>query len=248
MRDKSEALRAVLYARVSTGGESSEEATRAEAAAEVAPRRRAKSQQDPEVQLRALRPWVASRGWSVVAEEVDRISGDPKRRKGDPPGLARALRAISERRADVLVVFASDRLVRSAVGLLQLVGRVEALGGKVASLEDGADLDTTTDHGELFLFLRGWLARVELRLIRARSQAGVDRARAAGKHIGHPFVKVDLQAVSERRAQGQGWRTIARALGCESHMTIKRAWLRIQQGQQGVSQPPPDSALPVPSE
>jgi len=42
------------------------------------------------------------------------------------------------------VTHAADRLVRSPTGLLQLVARVQSLGGHVASLQDGHDLDTTT--------------------------------------------------------------------------------------------------------
>src|SRR5258708_6365704 len=118
--------RVVLYGRVST-----------------------RDRQNPETQLGALREWAKSRGWTVVAEERDRVSGDVAKRRGDPPGLARAFRALEEHRADVLAVFAADRLVRSPTGLLALVKRVQDLGADVASYQDGSDLDTTTDMGEL---------------------------------------------------------------------------------------------------
>lgn len=45
--------------------------------------------------------------------------------------------------------------MRSPVSLLQLVGRIQSLGGHVASYRDGADLDTTSEMGELILFIRG---------------------------------------------------------------------------------------------
>src|SRR5689334_6196231 len=132
MRNRdSERLRAVLYARTSTRGD----------------------RQDTRVQLQALRPFVKGRGWQVAGEERDQITGDPARRRGDPPGLTRALRMIADREADVLCVFSAERIARSPTALIGLVSRVEAMGGKVTSMQDGADLDTTTDHGELFLFL-----------------------------------------------------------------------------------------------
>jgi DNA invertase Pin-like site-specific DNA recombinase len=160
----------------------------------------------------------------VVAEESDRVSGDPARRKGDPPGLSRAMEAIERRRADVLAVFAADRLVRSPLGLLQLVARVQAIGGHVASLQDGADLDTTTDVGELFLFLRGWYARMELRLIRARINAGLSRARAEGVTLGRPRGDgPEPEAVAELRAAGLSWRAVAAELGCSIAMARRRA-------------------------
>ncbi len=86
-------LRAVLYARVSTDDE---------------------EDQDPETQLRALRPYVTEEPkWRIVGEETDRGSSDPahkKRRWRDPPGLAKSIRMIEDQHADVLAVFGADRL------------------------------------------------------------------------------------------------------------------------------------------
>lgn len=190
--DFGKAMRAVLYARVST-----------------------RDKQDPEAQLARLREWARARGWIVVAEERDRVTGDAAKRRGDPPGLARALRALEERRADMLAVFAADRLVRSPTGLLALVSRVQALGGHVASFQDGADLDTTSDMGELLVFLRGWYARMELKLIRARISAGLDRARAQGTRLGRPKTVIVAPADVQRlRHAGRSWAQVAEALGC----------------------------------
>ena len=146
--------------------------------------------QDPESQLRALREFAAQRGYTVLGEYSDRVTGDPARRRGDPPGLCQALRLLEQRRGGVLVIWAADRLVRSAVGLLQLVGRVQQLGGAVVSLQDGGDLDTTTDTGELLVFLRGWMARMEARIIRERTMAGLARARAEGRKGGRRPIAV----------------------------------------------------------
>jgi hypothetical protein len=44
----------------------------------------------------------------VAGEHQDRISGDPSRRRGEPPGLRQALLAIEQKRADVLAVFAAN--------------------------------------------------------------------------------------------------------------------------------------------
>jgi len=143
--------------------------------------------QDITTQEGVLRAEAARRCWAVVAVEHDQVSGDPVKRGGrTPPGLARALAAIECRKASILLVFAADRIVRSAIGLLQLVQRVQQLGGRVCSARDGAELDTTTEQGELLLFLQGWFARWELRLTRERTKAGLQRARAAGKRLGRP--------------------------------------------------------------
>lgn len=203
-----EELRAVIYARVSKDS----------------------GEQDPAVQIRTLRAWCTDRGWRVVAAHSDRVSGDPARRRGDPPGLRAALGLIEARQADVIAVFATDRLVRSAVGLLALVARVNNSGGHVASLQDGADLDTTTDAGELLVFVRGWFARLELRLNRARTLAGLNAARAAGTRLGRPETPLpDLAEVERLSAGGRGVRTIARKMGCSEH-AARRALAAIGRG------------------
>lgn len=187
-------MRAVLYVRVS----------------------RSDGAQEPETQLRQLRELARVKGWRVVAEKEDRVTGDPLRRGRNPAGLVEALALIERRKAEVLAVFAADRLVRSPVHLLQLVALVQAAGGRVASLQDGADLDTTTDAGELFLFLRGWWAKMEIRLTRARTLAGLDRARAAGKRFGRPATALPpLQQLQALLGSGIKDRTLlAKQLGC----------------------------------
>lgn len=172
--------------------------------------------QEPETQLRQLREWASQKKWRVIAECEDRVTGDPVRRGRNPAGLAQALSLIERRKAEVLAVFAADRLVRSPLHLLQLVAQVQAAGGRVASLQDGADLDTTTDAGELFVFLRGWWAKMELRLTRARTMAGLERARAEGRRGGRPTsAQPELAALSALLAQGVKDRTeLAERLGC----------------------------------
>lgn len=191
-------MRAVLYARVS----------------------KVEGDQDPETQLNALRQWAAQRGWDVASEHTDRVSGDPARRKGDPKGLRGALAAL--RKGDVLAVFAADRLVRSPMALLQLVVRIQANGAHVASLQDGADLDTTSDTGELLTFLYGWKARMELRLIRSRTLAGLAAAKARGVRLGRPQGSdYDASQARTLRAAGLSWGDIATRLDC-SRTTARR--------------------------
>lgn len=189
-------MRAVLYVRVS----------------------RSDGVQEPETQLRQLREWAQQKQWRVIAQHEDRITGDPVRRGRNPPGLAEALGLIERRKAEVLAVFAADRLVRSPLHLLQLVAQVQAAGGRVASLQDGADLDTTTDAGELFVFLRGWWAKMELRLTRARTMAGLERARAEGRRGGRPTAaQPEPAALAALLAQGVKDRSeLAARLGCST--------------------------------
>ena len=71
------------------------------------------------------------------------------------------------------------------------------------------------------------MAEFERELIRDRCQAGIDRAKAAGKHLGRPL-KLDVKQrklVAERYASGQTMVQILFALGV-SESTVSRALRR----------------------
>ena len=202
-------LRVVLYARVSmdTG------------------------EQDPETQLQALRAWAEKRGWRVVAELADRITCDPKRRRREPPGMVEALRMIEEGKADVIAIFGADRLVADPVALLQLVRRVQELGGAIASLRDGRDLDTTDPGNEILVFFDGWFNRMRLRLISEATKAGLARRRAQGVRLGRPPKGVDGAQVAELREQGRSWPEITAQLQCKES-TARDALNRHRRGRE----------------
>lgn len=173
--------------------------------------------QNPETQALALRRWCTERGWAIAAVCTDRISGDPARRgRTEPPGLQRALGLLARREADVLAVFAADRLTRGGiVELLQLVRRIVAMGAHVASYREGAALDTTNPYGELVVSVLGWMAQIELSLNRDRTVAGLDRARARGVKLGRPVKPLpDLVQVAELVKAGKGHRAIGELLQC----------------------------------
>lgn len=126
--------------------------------------------QDDEQMLRTIRRYCETRGWPIDSEHSDKITGDPGRRNGDPPGLRKALERVQKLGGcGVLVITDATRLVRSPIELIQLVDRIQRLPGAVVSLEDGGDLDTTRDDGEFMLFLRGWFGRWYLRFVRKQT-------------------------------------------------------------------------------
>jgi DNA invertase Pin-like site-specific DNA recombinase len=158
-------VKAVLYDRVSTDEE----------------------KQDPRGHLEELASFAATRGWDVDSKWFDMVSGDPARRgDGDPPGLRRALERLQELGGDgVLVIRDCIRLVRSPVELLQVVGRIRSMGANIVSRDDGADVDTTSDVGELIVFLRGWFGRMFLKFNRRQTRAALaQRQRAIAERGG----------------------------------------------------------------
>jgi DNA invertase Pin-like site-specific DNA recombinase len=88
------------------------------------------------------------------------------------------------RPGDVLVIWKLDRLGRSLKHLVELVSELMNTGVGLQSLND--PIDTTTSHGRLTFNIFASLAEFERDLIRERTQAGLQAARARGRLGGRP--------------------------------------------------------------
>jgi DNA invertase Pin-like site-specific DNA recombinase len=121
----------------------------------------------------------------------------------------RALREAFEycREGDVLVVARLDRLGRSLRELIDLVGELEGRGVGFRSLKES--LDTTTAGGRLIFHVFGALAEFEREIIRERTMAGLESAKARGRRGGRP------------RALDEGKATLARKLKDESNHSVE---------------------------
>ena len=82
------------------------------------------------------------------------------------------------------MVWRLDRLSRSLKDLIELVTQLEIRGIGLKSLHES--LDTSSSSGKLIFHLFGALAEFERNLIRERTQAGLQAARARGRKGGRP--------------------------------------------------------------
>ena len=112
----------------------------------------------------------------------DQASG----KRDDRPGLMACLKAL--RADDTLVVWKLDRLGRDLKHLVNTVQDLEerGIGFKVLSGQ-GAHIDTTTASGKLVFGIFAALAEFERELIRERTIAGLQAARARGHKGGRRF-------------------------------------------------------------
>ena len=108
----------------------------------------------------------------------DQVSGSTERRQE----LDTALEMLRE--GDTLVVWRLDRLGRSLKRLIELIGDLEERGIGFKSLQES--IDTTSSSGRLVFHVFGALAEFERNLIRERTRAGLDAARARGRKGGRP--------------------------------------------------------------
>ena len=122
--------------------------------------------QDPENQLAELREYSKRRGFSMVGEFVDRVSG----RDDNRPRYRELLELARRRRVDVVLAWRYDRFARSLSALVSALSEFQARGVDFISHQE--DVDTTTPHGKLFFDLVSGFAEFESSLISERVRAG----------------------------------------------------------------------------
>ena len=126
-----------------------------------------------------------------VAKEFiyeDRASG----KKDSRPGLAACLKALRE--GDTLVVWKLDRLGRDLHHLVNVVQDLTERGVGLRVLAgQGAQIDTATPAGRLVFGIFAALAEFERELIRERTLAGLEAARARGRRGGRKFALTKAQ-------------------------------------------------------
>jgi DNA invertase Pin-like site-specific DNA recombinase len=153
--------------------------------------------QHPETQLHDLRAMAQQRGFHIVAEYTDRISGAKAKR----PGLDDLLRDARRGRFQVVLVWACDRIARSVRHFLEVLDELNHLEVEFVSFRE--NLDTGGPLGRAVVIIIGAIAELERNLIIERVRAGMRRARLEGRHIGRKPLEIDRVAVLHERGQGR---------------------------------------------
>jgi DNA invertase Pin-like site-specific DNA recombinase len=208
-------MRAALYTRVSTRDKGQETAN----------------------QIRQLRGFSAAQGWPIVAEYEDHESGA----KADLAQFRAMMAAASQRRFDVVVVWALDRFSREGVGeTFDQIRRLSSDGVQFVSFSE-AQFRTTGPAGELMIAMAAWIAKQERIRISERVRAGLSRAGTqgtrSGNPIGRPKVIFDRARAVELRRAGRSWRDIARACGV-GVTTVRRVCRTTDDADSGLPKPP----------
>lgn len=160
--------------------------------------------QHPETQRYDLLQLVQQRGFTIVDEYVDRLSGSRARR----PGLDRMLSDARRGRFDVVVVWAFDRLARSVRHFLETLDELNHLNIGFVSFRE--NIDTGGPLGRAMIIIVSAVAELERNLIVERVKAGMRRAKLEGQHIGRPKLIVDRDAVLRDRQRGLSIRQLAK--------------------------------------
>ena len=126
--------------------------------------------QHPETQLYDLRELANQRGFQIVQEYSDRISGAKARR----PGLDQMLKDARSRQFDVVLVWAGDRIARSVRHFLEVLDELNHLGIEFVSFRE--NIDTGGPLGRAIIVIIGAIAELERNLIIERVRAGMRRS------------------------------------------------------------------------
>jgi len=171
--------------------------------------------QHPETQLLDLRQMAAQRGYEIVHEYTDRISGAKARR----PGLDELMRDARRGQFDVVLVWASDRIARSVKHFLEVLDELNRLNIEFISFRE--QIDTGGPLGRAIVVIIGAIAELERNLIIERVRAGMRRARLEGRHIGRRPLDLDREAILRDRQRGHSLGQIAKSHGI-SRATVHR--------------------------
>ena len=139
------------------------------------------NEQDTALQLQALH----RAGVHQVFEE--KRSGGSVARRVELQRMLEQLRA-----GDVVTVYKLDRLARSLRDLLNILDTIATKGASFRSLTES--IDTSTPAGVMLMHMLGAMAQFERGLIRERSIAGMEAAKANGVRLGR------LPALDDRQS------------------------------------------------
>jgi DNA invertase Pin-like site-specific DNA recombinase len=149
--------------------------------------------QHPETQLYDLRQMAQQRGYQIVEEYTDRISGAKAKR----PGLDAMMLDGRRGRFDVVLVWASDRIARSVKHFLDVLDELNRLNIEFISFRE--QIDTGGPLGRAVVVIIGAIAELERNLIIERVRAGMRRAKLEGRHIGRKPLVLDRDAIRRDR-------------------------------------------------
>jgi DNA invertase Pin-like site-specific DNA recombinase len=183
--------------------------------------------QRPETQLYDLREMAKQRGYEVVQEYVDTISGAKSKR----PGLDQLMADARRNRFDIVLVAAFDRMARSVRHFLEVLDELTHLGIEFVSLRE--NIDTGGPLGRAIVVIVGAIAELERNLIVERVKAGMRRAKLEGRRIGRAPLNINREQVVADRQSGMSLTKVASKHRI-SRASVCRLMKDLRCSQQGV--------------
>ena len=160
--------------------------------------------QHPETQLCDLRPLATARGYEVVGQYSDTISGSKAKR----PGLDQLMADARRGRFDIVLVWSFDRVARSVKHFLEVLDELNHLNIALVSFRE--NIDTGGPLGRAMMVIVGAISELERSIIVERVKSGMRRARLEGRQIGRARLDVDREQVVFDRRSGISLTNVAK--------------------------------------
>jgi len=161
---------------------------------------------------------ATAKGWTVTKVYQDEGISGAKGRSARP-GFNALCEDATRRKFDVVMAWSVDRISRSLQDLIVFMNDLHAAGVQLYLHQQA--LDTTTPSGKLMFQLTGAFAEYEREIIRGRVNAGIARAKAAGKRWGQkPVDPGKAEQALALRAAGRSSGKIAKELG----VSVRTVW------------------------
>jgi len=166
--------------------------------------------QDCRSQLDELRSYCDRRGWRIHGEYVDTGWSGAKAVR---PQLAKLMKAASEHRFDIVMVWKLDRFGRSVANFVEHLQQLERWGIRFMATSQQVDTDNANPGSKLLMTILAAVAEFEREMIRERVRAGLKAAVKRGAVLGRKRKVFNRDKVLELHLRGKSIRAIAKELG-----------------------------------
>ena len=165
--------------------------------------------QNPENQLLQLRAWCKRMGYPLVREYVEHENGGKSAEYRKQ--LAVMFTGAARREFDLLLVWSLDRFSRE--GMAATVAHLQRLASHGVAFRSFTEEHLSTENELVRNILPATLsslAKLEREKISQRTKAGLERARAKGKHLGRPkFSDGDRAKLRTALDTGDSWHAVS---------------------------------------
>lgn len=181
--------------------------------------------QDPENQLIELREWCSAKGYPIVNEYVDFVSGGKGVSKRDQ--LALMMADASKAKFDLVLVWALDRLSREGMfAMVEYIKRLSSFGVQYHSYTEPLLTSENEMVRDIMLAVQSSMAKAEMQKLSLRTKAGIAKARKngtrSGKTIGGQAIDATVrQRVIREAGKGKSAYAIGKLLGVDRKTAAK---------------------------
>jgi DNA invertase Pin-like site-specific DNA recombinase len=154
--------------------------------------------QETQNQIKQLREFAATQGWSIVREYVDVASG----KSGDRQQFKALFAAAARREFDLCLFWSLDRFSRE--GVFETLKHLQTLTGYGVGFRSYTEqyLDSCGMFRDAVISILAVIAKQERVRLSERTLAGLARARAQGRVGGRPRVVCDVRKLQRLRDAG----------------------------------------------